>query len=206
MSANLVYSSLAALAVLAVFAFFIVRQNRDLWRAEAYREFFLRLVPAISTAVFVAGLPFVMDQARVEDYALVLLVYLGGAATLTALMARAVASEERRATKAFLEGDYEKAISMYEDLIEQRPLPRYYSALGACHDAAGNPHDALEAAEQAVKLDSRLGIAYFNRASALFALDELTRARSDLETVFLVDSNRQLRKAATEALKAFGKD
>ncbi len=203
---NLFYSSIAALVILAVFAFFIVRQNRDLWRAEAYREFFLRLVPAISTAVFVAGLPFVMGLARVEDYAVVLLVYLGGAATFTSLMARAVAAEERRATAAFRNEEYEKAISMYERLIEYRPLPRYYSALGASHDAAGNPHDALEAADRAIKLDPRLGIAYFNRASALFALDELTRAKSDLETVFLVDSNRHLRSAATEALKGFRKD
>jgi tetratricopeptide (TPR) repeat protein len=203
---NLFYSSIAALVILAGFAFFIVRLNRDLLRAEAYREFFLRLVPAISTAVFLAGLPFVMGQARVEDYAIVLLVYLGGAATLTALMARAVATEERRATTAFRKGEYQKAISMYERLIEHRPLPRYFSALGACHDAAGNPHDALDATETAVKLDPKLGIAYFNRASALFALDERTRAKSDLETVFLVDSNRQLRNAATEALKAFGKD
>lgn len=203
---NLFYSSVAGLAILAGFALFIVFQNRDLWRAEAYREFFLRLVPAVATAVFVAGLPFVMDQARVEDYAAVLLVYLGGAATLTALMARAVARDERRATTAFRKEEYEKAIAMYENLVEHRPLPRYYSALGACHDAAGNPHDALEAADQAIKLDPKLGIAYFNRASALFALDELTRAKSDLETVFLTDSNRQLRSAATEALKAFGKN
>ncbi len=120
-------------------------------------------------------------------------------------MTRAVASEERKATMAFRREEYEKAISMYESLVEHRPLPRYYSALGACHDAAGNPHGALEAADQAIKLDPKLGIAYFNRASALFALDERTRAKSDLETVFLVDSNRQLRNAATEALKAFGK-
>ncbi len=199
----LFYSAIAALAILAGFAFSIVRQNRDLWRFGAYREFFLRLVPSASTAVFVAGLPFVMEQARVEDYGTVLLVYLGGAAILTALMARAVAAEERRATTAFRNEEYEKAASMYESLIDHRPLPRYYSALGACHDAAGNPHDALEAANQAIKLDPKLGIAYFNRASALFALDERTRAKSDLETVFLVDSNRQLRNAAAEALKVF---
>lgn len=202
----LFYSAVAALAILAGFAFFIVRQNRDLWRVGAYREFFIRLVPFASTAVFVAGLPFIMNQARVEDYGTVLFVYLGGASVLTALMARAAAPEERRATKAFQNEEYEKAVSMYESLIEHRPLPRYYSALGACHDAAGNPHDALEAADQAIKFDSKLGIAYFNRASALFALDERTRAKSDLETVFLVDSNRQLKNAATEALKTFRKD
>lgn len=203
---NLFYSAIAALAVLAVFAFFIGRQNRDLLRAQAYREFFLRLLPALSTAVFVAGLPFVMDLARVEDYGVVLLVYLGGATVLTVLMTRAVAPEERRATAAFRNGEYERATAMYEDLAAQRPLPRYYSALGACHDAEGRPHDALEAADRAIKLDPKLGIAYFNRASALFALDERTRAKRDLETVFLVDSNRQLRNAARQALETFEKD
>ncbi|MGH3089849.1 MAG: hypothetical protein ACRDSJ_21425 [Rubrobacteraceae bacterium] len=202
----LFFSAVVALAILIGFAFFIGRQNGDLLRARAYREFFLRLIPPFSTAVFVVGLPFVMEQARVENYGTVLLVYLGGATVLTILMTRAVAPEERRATKAFQNEEYEKAASLYESLISTRPLPRYYSALAAVHDASGNPRAALEAADQAIKQDPKLGIAYFNRGSALFALDERTRAKSDLETVFRVDSNRQLRNAATEALKTFRKD
>jgi tetratricopeptide (TPR) repeat protein len=202
---NLLYPTLGALVILAVFTFFIGRQNRDLLRVRAYRDFFLRLIPPLSTGVFVAGLPFVMDQASVYNYGLVLFVYLGGAAVLTAIMARAVIPEERRAGIAFRKGEYDKATNLYEELVARRPLPRYYSALGASLDASGNPRAALEAADRAIKLDPRLGIAYYNRASALAALGERARARGDLQTVFRVDSGRNLRRAAAEALETLEK-
>jgi tetratricopeptide (TPR) repeat protein len=202
---NFLYPTLGALGILAVFTFFIGRQNRDLLRVRAYRDFFLRLIPPLSTGVFVAGLPFVMEQATVYNYGLVLFVYLGGAAILTAIMARAVIPEERRAGMAFRKGEYEKAAGLYEELVARRPLPRYYSALGATLDASGNPRAALEAADRAIKLDPRLGIAYYNRASALAALGERARARSDLQTVFRVDASRALRRAAAEALESLEK-
>ena len=202
---NLLYPTLGALVILAIFTFFIGRQNRDLLRVRAYRDFFLRLIPPLSTAVFVAGLPLVLAQATVENYGSTLLVYLGGAAILTAIMARSVAPEERRAGMAFRKGEYEKAAYVYEDLVARRPLPRYYSALAASLDASGNPQGALEAADRAIKLDPRLGIAYYNRASALAALDERARARGDLQTVFRVDSGRRLRRAAGEALEGLEK-
>jgi lipoprotein NlpI len=202
---RLLYPTLGALAILAVLTFFIGRQNRDLLRARAYRDFFLRLIPSLSTAVFVVGLPFVMEQATVENYGSVLFVYLGGAAVLTALMARAVTPEERRASTAFRKGEYEKAVAIYEELVSRRPLPRYYSALAASLDASGDPQGALETADRAIKLDPRLGIAYFNRASAHAALGERAKARGDLQTVFRVDSGRSLRRAAAEALETLEK-
>ena len=202
---NLLYPTLGALAILAIFTFFMGRQNRDLLRVRAYRDFFLRLIPPLSTGVFVAGLPFVMGQATVYNYGLVLLVYLLGSTVLTAIMARAVIPEERRAGTAFRKGEYEKAAGLYEELIAQRELPRYYSALGASLDASGNPQAALEAADRAIKLDPRLGIAYYNRASSLAALGERARARADLQTVFRVDSGRSLRRAAAEALESLEK-
>jgi tetratricopeptide (TPR) repeat protein len=202
---NLLYPTLGALVILTILTFFIGRQNRDLLRVKAYRDFFLRLIPPLSTGVFVAGLPFVMDQATVYNYGIVLFVYLSGAAILTAIMARAVIPEERRAGTAFRKGEYEKAAGLYEDLVARRQLPRYYSALGASLDASGNPRAALEATDQAIKLDPRLGIAYYNRASALAALGERARARGDLQTVFRVDSGRNLRRAAAEALETLDK-
>lgn len=197
----LFYSTIAALVILAVIGFIVGRQNRDLLRARAYREFFLRMIPALSTAVFVAGLPLVLDQTTVENYGPTLIVYLSGAAVLTVLTTRAVSPEERRAGAAFRSEDYETAAETYEALVHFRPLPRYYSALAACLDASGNPTAALESAEQAIKLDSKLGIAYYNRASALAALGERSRARGDLQMVFQMDSNRQLKRAAVEALE-----
>ena len=202
---NYLYPTLGALVILAILTFFIGRQNRDLLRVRAYRDFFLRLIPPLSTGVFVAGLPFVMDQATIYNYGLVLFVYLGGAAILTAIMARAVIPEERRAGTAFRKGEYEKAAGLYEELVARRRLPPYYSAHGASLDASGNPRAALEAADRAIKLDPRLGIAYYNRASALAALGERARARGDLQTVFQVDSGRNLRRAAAEALEILEK-
>lgn len=202
---RLLYPTLGALAILAVLTFLIGRQNKDLLRVRAYRDFFLRLIPPLSTGVFIAGLPFVMNLTTVENYGSVLLVYLGGAAVLTALMTRAVTPDERRAGTAFRQGEYEKAVDLYDEISTRRPLPRYYSALGASLDASGNPGAALEATERAIKLDPRLGIAYYNRASAYASLDEKARARGDLQKVFQVDSNRALRRAAAEALESLEK-
>ena len=202
---RLLYPTLGALVILAVFTVLIWRQNRDLLRVDAYREFFLRMIPPLSTGVFVAGLPFVMDLATVDNYLPVLLVYLGGAAVLTALMTRAVTPEERRAGAAFRSGDYERAARLYDDLTGRRPRPRYYSALAASLDASGNPETAIEAADHAIKLDPELGIAYYNRASALAATGERARARGDLQKVFQVDSNRALRRASGEAMESLEK-
>ena len=93
-----------------------------------------------------------MNLATVENYGPVLLVYLCGAAILTALMTRAVTPDERRAGTAFRKGEYEEAANLYDEICARRPLPRYYSALGASLDASGNPGAALEATDQAIKL------------------------------------------------------
>ncbi|CAN5793670.1 hypothetical protein BH23ACT11_BH23ACT11_24170 [soil metagenome] len=197
---NFLYPSLVALGILAVFTFFLGRQNRDLLRVRAYKEFSWRMIPPLSTGVFVAGLPFIMSLTTVYNDEPVLFTYLGGAAILTIIMARNVSPEERRAGKAFRHEEYDKAVTLYQDLVEHRPLPRYFSALGASLDADGDPHSALDAADRAIKLDPKLGTAYYNRASALAALGEKVRARSDLQTVFRVDSGRTLRRAAGEAM------
>lgn len=202
---SFLYPSLIALGILAVLTFFLGRQNRDLLRVRAYREFVWRLIPPLSTGVLIAGLPFVMSLTTVYNDDPVLLVYLGGAAILTIVMARNVSPEERRAGKAFRQAEYEKAVTLYEELAEQRSLPRHYAALGASLDADGDPHSALDAADRAIKLDPKLGIAYYNRASALAALGERSRARSDLQTVFRVDSGRTLRRAALEAMEMLEK-
>jgi tetratricopeptide (TPR) repeat protein len=199
------YATLGALAILAGFLFAVGRQNRDLLRARAYGEFLVRLLPLLTAGVLILGLPFVMNLTIEGNALLVLLVYLGGAVVLTVLMARLVAPEERRAGNLFRSEEYEGAAEVYDRLIARRPLPRYYSALAASLDASGDPRGALEAADTALKLDPKLGIAYYNRASALAALGELTRAREDLQTIPMIDPNRRLRRAAEEALKTLNK-
>ena len=202
---SFLYPTLAILAILAVFLFAVGRQNRDLLRARAYGEFFLRLLPLLSTGVFILGLPVIMELAPAENPVPILLVYLGGTVILAAIMVRLVAPDERRAVTLFRREEYEGAAATYERLIARRPLPRYYSALGACLDVLGDHRAALEATDSAIKLDPRLGIAYYNRASALVATGEREKARDDLKTVYRVDSNRRLRHATEEALKSLEK-
>jgi len=124
---------------------------------------------------------------------------------LAVFMSRLAATDERRAGALFRREEYEGAAALYEQLIAQYPLPRYYSALGASLDVSGDHRGALEATNQAIKLDPKLGVAYYNRASALAALGERERACGDLQTVFIVDSNRRLRRAAEEALASLEK-
>ena len=202
---SFLYPTLAALAILVVFLFFVGRQHRDLLRVRAYGEFLARLSPLLSTGVLIFGLPFAMSYTVEANALPVLLIYLGGTAVLTVLMARLAVPEERRAGVLFRREEYEGAAAIYERLISQRPLPRYYSALGACLDVSGDNRGALEATSQAIKLDPKLGIAYYNHASALAASGERERARKDLQTVFRVDSNRRLRRAAQEALESLEK-
>lgn len=191
--------------ILIAFGLVTAQQNRDLLRARAYREFILRIIPLALAAVLVAGLPFIVNLATIDKQVIVLFVYLAGTALLISLATRSVAPEERRASTAFREEDYEKAASAYQDLINRTPLARYYSAMGASLDAAGNHLAAVEATTQAIKLDPRLGIAYYNRASARAALGQLSSARRDLQAVFRADSPKRLRKAAEEALNKLGK-
>lgn len=197
----LVYPTVGALVVLAAFGFFVGRQNRDLLRVKEYRDFVVRLIPILSTAVFVAGLPFVVNLAEADRALPVLLVYLAGAAVLTALMARAVDPEERRAGSAFGKEDYERSAILYGKLIERHPLPRYYSALGAALDLNGDQLGALESMSHAIDRDPKLGVAYFNRASTLSAMGQREAAVDDLRSVFRADSGRRVRRAAEEALK-----
>ncbi len=203
---NFFYPTLGALLILVVFLFLVGRQNRDLLRVRAYGEFLVRLLPLLSTGVFVLGLPFVMNLATFENAVPVLLFYLAGTTVLAVIMARLATPEERRAGALFRREEYEGAAAIYEKLIARRPLPRYYSALGASLDVSGDHRGALEATSQAIKLDPKLGVAYYNRASALAALGERARARGDLQTIFRVDSNRRLRRAAGEALESLEKD
>jgi tetratricopeptide (TPR) repeat protein len=199
------YPTLVAMLVLLGFIFFVGRQHRDLLRVGAYGEFAARLLPLITAGVLALGLPFVMRYTIEGNALLVLLTYLAGTALLTVLMARAVASDERRASTLFRRAEYDKAARAYEELVSRRPLPRYYSALGASLDASGDPEGALEATDAAVRLDPKLGIALYNRASALVALGERNRARQDLQAILRVDSNRRLKQAAQEALESLEK-
>ena len=197
---RLLYPTLGALAILAVFTALIWRQNRDLLRVGAYREFFLRMIPPLSTGVFVAGLPFVMDLATVENYLPVLLVYLGGAAILTALMTRAVTPEERRANGVFRRGDYPQAAELYGKLVQEKPLARNHAFHGAALGASERYDESVNASTKAIATDPEYGLAYYNRALVLRRMNKRTKAVKDLNKALEADMPRRFRSAAKKIL------
>lgn len=198
------YPIIAALVVLLVFVVLVARQNRDLLRAGAYGELLSRLLPLLVSGFLVTALPFVMRLTTSENALAVLLLYLAGTGALAAFAARLTAPEERQAAAHFRREEYAAAAAGYERLAARSPLARHHSALAASLDASGDPQAALDAADKAVALDPRLGIAFYNRASARSALGDITGAREDLQTVFRVDNNRRLRASAEEAMKSLG--
>jgi tetratricopeptide (TPR) repeat protein len=188
------------LVVLVVFGVIIGRQHRDLLRAGAYREFAARLLPLATGGVLILWLPGIVNLASPPQAIPVMLVYMGMTVVLVSLAARSAAADERQAGAAYRKGEYEKSVEIYRDLVRRKPLPRYYSALGASLDATGDHLEAVEMTSRAIKADPDFGLAYYNRASSRAALGQRNPAIEDLRAVLRVDSSRKLKQAAARAL------
>jgi tetratricopeptide (TPR) repeat protein len=193
-------------AVLLAFGAIIGRQNRDLLRAQAYGEFAARLVPLAIAGILVLWLPVIVNMARPDRAVPVMLVYMAMTVILVSLAARSVAAEERKAGNAYRKGDYERAVEIYRELVQRKPLPRHYCALGASLDATGDHLGAVEATSQAIKQDPEFGLAYYNRASSRAALGQRNPAMEDLRAVLRADSSRKLKQAALRALESLEKN
>ena len=177
--------------------------NKDLVRVKAWGDLARRSLPFVAITAMAASLPLVQGW---QGGWMPILWVLAFATVLVVSNFLSVPLGERRASRAFRNGDYAEAAALYRRLVEERPLARYWAFLGAALGADERREEAVDASTKAIELDPKYGLAYYNRASALAALGEHSRARDDLQTVFRVDSNRRLRRAAEEALESLEKD
>ena len=176
----------------------IYAANRDLARAKAWGGLARRALP------FVALLLMVLSLFVVQGY--------GGGRTLLVWMAvSAVAiigasflstsSLERSANRAFRAGDYTRAVELYRELVEEKPLARNKAFLGAALGASERYEESVEALTQAIKDDPQYGLAYYNRALVLQRMGKKSRAVKDLEKAQSTDLPRRFRSASRRMLE-----
>jgi tetratricopeptide (TPR) repeat protein len=178
----------------------VYSQNRDLFRAGAREEILRRTLPFIAlTLMALSVLP--LQAYGASDGAMTTWALTSaGAVFLASLLS--IPGAERRANVAFRRKDYETAAAEYRKLAEKKPLARYHAFLGAVLAASGEREESLKASTRAIELDSRYGIAYYNRALALHRMGgNKGRARKDLQRALEADLPRRYRNAARKFLE-----
>jgi tetratricopeptide (TPR) repeat protein len=110
-------------------------------------------------------------------------------------------SLERSANRAFRAGDYTRAVELYRELVEEKPLARNKAFLGAALGASERYEESVEALTQAIKDDPQYGLAYYNRALVLQRMGKKSRAVKDLEKVQSTDLPRRFRSASRRMLE-----
>jgi tetratricopeptide (TPR) repeat protein len=176
----------------------VFASNRDLVRGRAWGELARRLLPFAAITVMAASLPLVQGpQVWWLPYAWALA--FGVVLVVTNFLSMPL--DERRATRAFRNGDYAEAAALYRKLVERRPLARYWAFLGAALGAGERHEEGVDASTKAVELDPKYGLAYYNRALILQRLGRKSRATKDLKRALETDLPRRFRSASRKALE-----
>ena len=184
---------LVLLAWRLVFSF-----NKDLVRARAWGELTRRALPFAVITAMAASLPLVQGAREIW----VPPVWVIGFATVLVLANfLSMPNGERRASRAFRNGDYAGASTLYRKLAAKRPLARYWAFLGAALGAGEQPEESLKASTKATELDPDYGLAYYNRALVLRRLGRKSRATKDLKRALESDLPRRFRKSAKSHLE-----
>jgi tetratricopeptide (TPR) repeat protein len=110
-------------------------------------------------------------------------------------------SLERSANRAFRAGDYARAVELYRELVEEKPLARNNAFLGAALGASERFEESVEASTQAIRDDPEYGLAYYNRALVLQRMGKKSRAAKDLEKAQSTDLPRRFRSASRRMLE-----
>lgn len=177
--------------------------NRDLVRAKAWPQLFRRAMPFIVLTVMALSL-FVIQGQR-ENQELLLVWAIVFAAAVIAANLFSIPQVERRANKAFRQGDYEAAAEHYRKLAEEEPLARNYAFLGAALGASGRDEEGIEASTRAIEKDPQYGIAYYNRGLIQRRMNRRSRAKKDLNRALEADLPRRFRSNVKGLLEELNK-
>ena len=176
----------------------IYAANRDLARAKAWRDLARKALPFLALLLMVLSLFVVQSYGQGRT----LLVWMAvSAVAIIGASFLSVSSLERSANRAFRAGDYARAVELYRELVEEKPLARNKAFLGAAFGASERYEESVEASTQAIKDDPEYGLAYYNRALVLQRMGKKSRAVKDLEKAQQTDLPRRFRSASRKMLE-----
>jgi len=172
--------------------------NRDLARAKAWKDLARKALPFLALLLLVLSLFLVQSYGQGRTllaWMAVSAIAIIGASFLSA------SSLERSANRAFRAGDYARAVELYRELVEEKPLARNKAFLGAALGASERFEESVEASTQAIRDDPEYGLAYYNRALVLQRMGKKSRAVKDLEKAQSTDLPRRFRSASRRMLE-----
>jgi len=176
----------------------IYAANRDLARAKAWGVLVRKALPFLALLLMVLSLFVVQSYGQGRT----LLAWMGvSAVAIIGASFLSASSLERSANRAFRAGDYARAIELYGELAEEKPLARNKAFLGAALGASERYEESVEASTQAIQDDPEYGLAYYNRALVLHRMGKKSRAVKDLEKAQSKDLPRRFRSASRRMLE-----
>jgi tetratricopeptide (TPR) repeat protein len=176
----------------------IYAANRDLARAKAWGDLVRKALPFLALLLLVLSLFVVQSYGQGRT----LLAWMAvSAVAIIGASFLSVSSLERSANRAFRAGDYARAVELYRELVEEKPLARNKAFLGAALGASERYEESVEASTEAIKTDPEYGLAYYNRALVLQRMGKESRAVKDLEKAQETDLPRRFRSAARKMLE-----
>lgn len=176
----------------------VATANGDLIRAGAWRELTRRMLPFGGILVMAATLPLIQDPPA-GWIPLTWAVGMGLFILICNIFS--IPGGERRAAKAFRKGEYDEAISIYDDLRNQKQLARYDAFQGAALAAAERHEDSVAATSRAIEADPEYGIAYYNRAMNYRRMGRKRSAVADFKKALESDLPRRFRKVSQQSIE-----
>jgi tetratricopeptide (TPR) repeat protein len=176
----------------------IYAANRDLARARAWGDLARKALPFLALLLLVLSLFIVQSYGQGR----MLLAWMGvSAVAIIGASFLSASSLERSANRAFRAGDYARAVELYRELVQEKPLARNKAFLGAALGASELYEESVEASTQAIQDDPEYGLAYYNRALILQRMGKKSRAVKDLEKAQETDLPRRFRSASRKMLE-----
>ncbi|HZC84833.1 MAG TPA: tetratricopeptide repeat protein [Rubrobacter sp.] len=172
--------------------------NRDLARAKAWGDLARKALPFLALLLLVLSLFLVQSYGQGRT----LLAWMAvSAVAIIGASFLSTSSLERSANRAFRAGDYARAVELYRELVEEKPLARNKAFLGAALGASERYEESVEASTQAIRDDPEYGLAYYNRALILERMGKKSRAAKDLQKAQSTDLPRRFRSASRRMLE-----